>query len=153
MSEPTQPSSLGINSWLEDELYQQYLYDRKTVDESWKKVFESNGAPAPQQNGSPTAAASPAIPALAIPASVPKHQPAPGEELIPMRGPALRLAENMTASLSIPTATSQRNIPVKVIDENRRILNEHRALMEQSKISTRTSSVGPSSRRLRISRL
>src|SRR5205809_2322761 len=118
MSESTDPKSLGINSWLEDELYQQYLYDRKTVDEGWKKVFESNGAPG---NGTKTAA--------------PTHQPVAGEELVPMRGPALRLAENMMASLSIPTATSQRNIPVKVIDENRRILNEHRALMNKSKIS------------------
>src|ERR1039458_6193084 len=31
---------LGINSWLEDELYQQYLNDRTAVDESWKHVFE-----------------------------------------------------------------------------------------------------------------
>src|SRR5438105_8434560 len=28
------PPDFGINSWLEDELYQQYLHDRKTVDES-----------------------------------------------------------------------------------------------------------------------
>src|SRR5271165_4032294 len=84
MSEPTQPNSLGINSWLEDELYQQYLYDRKTVDESWKKVFETNGAPAQQQNGPPTAAS-----ATVSAPPVPAHQPAPGEELIPMRGPAL----------------------------------------------------------------
>jgi 2-oxoglutarate dehydrogenase E1 component len=36
---------LGINSWLEDELYQQYLRDRPAVDERWKQVFEkSNGA-------------------------------------------------------------------------------------------------------------
>ena len=35
---------MGINSWLEDELYQQYLRDRSTVDESWKQIFEkSNG--------------------------------------------------------------------------------------------------------------
>src|SRR5215475_11155431 len=39
----SRPPEFGINSWLEDELYQQYLHDRKTVDESWKKVFESNG--------------------------------------------------------------------------------------------------------------
>ncbi len=38
MSEPRAPE-LGINSWLEDELYQQYLSDRKNVDESWKEVF------------------------------------------------------------------------------------------------------------------
>jgi multifunctional 2-oxoglutarate metabolism enzyme len=30
---------LGINSWLEDEIYQQYLNDRTAVDESWKHVF------------------------------------------------------------------------------------------------------------------
>ena len=41
----------------------------------------------------------------------------------------------MNASLSIPLATSQRAMPVKVIDENRRILNEHRALTGKSKIS------------------
>ena len=40
---------MGINSWLEDELYHQYLHDRSTVDESWKHVFEkANGiTPAP----------------------------------------------------------------------------------------------------------
>ncbi len=32
-------TDMGINSWLEDELYQQYLHDRSTVDESWKQVF------------------------------------------------------------------------------------------------------------------
>jgi 2-oxoglutarate dehydrogenase E1 component len=41
----------------------------------------------------------------------------------------------MTASLSIPLATSQRIIPVKVIDENRRLLNHHRQLTGKSKIS------------------
>ena len=46
MSEPRAPE-LGINSWLEDELYQQYLNDRKNVDESWKEVFETNGGSAP----------------------------------------------------------------------------------------------------------
>ena len=34
---------MGINSWLEDELYQQYLRDRSSVDEGWKQVFEEAG--------------------------------------------------------------------------------------------------------------
>ena len=54
-----------------------------------------------------------------------------GDQLIPLRGPALRIAENMTASLTMPVATSQRVMPVKVIDENRRAINEHRALHGQ----------------------
>ena len=48
MSE-SRPPEFGINSWLEDELYQQYLNDRRTVDESWKKVFETNGSYAVRQ--------------------------------------------------------------------------------------------------------
>ena len=113
-------SDMGINSWLEDELYQQYLHDRSTVDESWKQVFDTNGEPA-----APPAAA----PALAAP------EPAAGVELQPLRGAASRIAENMAASLSIPLATSQRTVAVKVMDENRRIINQHRTLVGKSKVS------------------
>jgi multifunctional 2-oxoglutarate metabolism enzyme len=46
-------------------------------------------------------------------------------ERVAMRGPALRIAENMEASLAVPTATSQRQIPLKLLDENRRLINQH----------------------------
>ena len=118
---------LGINGWLEDELYQQYLHDRGAVDESWKHVFEDGGG-----NGH-AAAQKPEEKAM---------QPAEdsrlngsGEELEPLRGAAARIAENMDASLAVPVATSQRTIPVKVIDENRRIINHHRTLLGKSKVS------------------
>jgi multifunctional 2-oxoglutarate metabolism enzyme len=148
MSESRAPE-LGINSWLEDELYQQYLNDRKTVDESWKEVFETNGGAAPPAaeskpgNGSHDSRAvtlqnggqaSNHGLASSLPA-IPEHQPVAGETLMPLRGAAARIAENMNLSLTIPLATSQRVMPVKVIDENRRILNEHRALIGKSKIS------------------
>jgi 2-oxoglutarate decarboxylase len=41
----------------------------------------------------------------------------------------------MAASAAIPLATSQRIIPVKVIDENRRLINHHRTLVAKSKLS------------------
>ncbi len=41
----------------------------------------------------------------------------------------------MTASLTMPVATSQRVMPVKVIDENRRLINERRSMSGKSKIS------------------
>jgi 2-oxoglutarate decarboxylase len=107
---------IGINSWLEDELYHQYLRDHSAVDDSWKRIFEqTNGAPAK-----------------------PAAQPAaPGDldGLQPLRGAAGRIAENMSASLAIPLATSQRTIAVKVMDENRRIINQHRALLASGKVS------------------
>jgi len=114
---------MGINSWLEDELYQQYLNDRSTVDESWKHVFEDG------PNGQTELARSPAPPL--------NRSAAPGvpENTQPLRGIAAKIAENMNASVSIPLATSQRIIPVKVMDENRRIINQHRTLVGKTKVS------------------
>ena len=75
-------------------------------------------------------------PALKAP-EAPAVPVAPGDQLVPLRGPALRIAENMTASLSMPVATSQRVMPVKVIDENRRIINQHLSLSGRSKTTLR----------------
>jgi len=41
----------------------------------------------------------------------------------------------MEASLSLPTATSLRTIPVKVLEENRRLLNQHLGPVAGRKIS------------------
>ncbi len=57
------------------------------------------------------------------------------DQALPLRGPALKIAENMAASLTVPTATSLRVLPVKVLDENRRAINAHRSLQGQSKLS------------------
>ena len=82
-SMPPKSSTPNVNSWLEDELRQQYLHDHSAVDDSWKSLFESNGVPS---NGAAAAAA----PALAPP-------PAPDANLQPLRGAAARIAENMAA--------------------------------------------------------
>jgi len=112
---------MGINSWLEDELYQQYLHDRSTVDETWKHLFEANGGEA--------------APKTPIPSPQPPTPRLEGQALQALRGAPARIAENMSASLSIPLATSQRTIAVKVMDENRRIINQHRTLLHHSKVS------------------
>jgi 2-oxoglutarate dehydrogenase E1 component len=114
----------GINSWLEDEMRQQYLHDRSAVDESWKEVFSPSVEQAPR----------PASPQAQPPVSAPSA-PAPEDNLQPLRGAAGRIAENMAASVAIPLATSQRTIAVKVMDENRRIINQHRTLVGRSKVS------------------
>jgi 2-oxoglutarate decarboxylase len=102
-------AAAGINSWLEAELYQEYLHDRGVVDQSWRTVFESNG------EGKPAAAE--------------------GGEFEPLQGAAARLVGNMEASLELPTATSQRTIPIKVADENRTVVNQHLSLVGGDKVS------------------
>ena len=47
MREANAPT-LGVNSWLEDELYQQYRLDHKSVDDGWGDLFiqlDENAAP------------------------------------------------------------------------------------------------------------
>jgi multifunctional 2-oxoglutarate metabolism enzyme len=41
----------------------------------------------------------------------------------PLRGAAARVALNMTASLGVPTATSFRVVPARLLEVNRKILN------------------------------
>ncbi len=116
--------ALGINSWLEDELQHYYRHDPAALDPGWRERFAQE-KPAPQRAPSQAPVALPPSPA-----------PGPREgELVPLRGVAGRIAENMNASVWVPTATSQRTIPVKVIEENRRIIHEHRTLGARSKVS------------------
>jgi 2-oxoglutarate decarboxylase len=53
----------------------------------------------------------------------------------PLRGAASRLAANMTASLGVPTATSVRVVPAKLLEVNRQILNNQLARTTGAKVS------------------
>ena len=80
------------------------------------------------QSAAPKQAPSPESPAPAQPSEAAAQAAEPGQaERVPIRGPALRLAENMESSLAVPTATSQRQIPINLLDENRRLINHHLA--------------------------
>jgi len=129
----------GANATYVEGLLERFRNNPDLVDDSWRSYFteligDSNGAkvaPAPQ----PKAASAPA-PAPA-PALAPAPAPAPVTDIeaTPLRGPALKIVENMERSLSVPTATSQRRIPVKLLDENRRIINQHLAENDRGKAS------------------
>ena len=53
----------------------------------------------------------------------------------PLRGAALRTAENMDRSLSVPTATSFRVVPARLLEVNRRVLNNHLTRTRGGKVS------------------
>src|SRR5580700_10648996 len=90
--------------------------------------------PQPQVVSQPqAAAAAPAAPAPeAAPAPAPAPAPGPGAppavagaEVSRLRGAAARTVTNMTASLSVPTATSVRSVPAKLLVDNRIVINNH----------------------------
>ncbi|MDG1696580.1 MAG: multifunctional oxoglutarate decarboxylase/oxoglutarate dehydrogenase thiamine pyrophosphate-binding subunit/dihydrolipoyllysine-residue succinyltransferase subunit, partial [Ilumatobacter sp.] len=53
----------------------------------------------------------------------------------PIRGAGAAIARNMEASLAVPTATSFRNVPAKLLEVNRKVINGFRARSGQTKIS------------------
>ncbi|MDA3027410.1 MAG: multifunctional oxoglutarate decarboxylase/oxoglutarate dehydrogenase thiamine pyrophosphate-binding subunit/dihydrolipoyllysine-residue succinyltransferase subunit [Actinomycetota bacterium] len=148
MPEPQSPA-FGANSWLVEEMYERFIADPDSVGESWKEFFDdyqsvapananahhSNGsASAAQPAAAPTAQPAPAAPA---PAPTPTPAPATGDEGpgAPIRGVAARIVENMEHSLTVPTATSFRNMPAKLLEVNRKVINGYRERAGQGKVS------------------
>ncbi|WP_170216774.1 multifunctional oxoglutarate decarboxylase/oxoglutarate dehydrogenase thiamine pyrophosphate-binding subunit/dihydrolipoyllysine-residue succinyltransferase subunit [Nocardia pseudobrasiliensis] len=78
--------------------------------------------PAPASNATPTTSA-PKVPVQAE------------DESKVLRGPAAAIVKNMSASLTIPTATSVRAIPAKLMIDNRLVINNHLARTRGGKIS------------------
>ena len=52
-----------------------------------------------------------------------------------LRGAAARTVQNMDASLAVPTATSVRAMPVKLLFDNRTVINNHLARARGGKVS------------------
>jgi len=155
----------GPNEWLVDEMYERWRVDPSSVDASWRAVFEEREAStqqgsrgsyvdvavketsnAPQADVSapvaPPAQAAPVAQPLSATAQVPTDGVFPSGSLSqaglvgePMaRGDAL-LATNMAQSLSVPTATSVRQVPAKLLEVNREILNNQLQRTGGGKIS------------------
>ncbi len=74
-----------------------------------------------------------------IPADAPTHGTRQGvandDVVVPLRGMAKSLAVNMDASLAIPTATSVRTIPAKLMIDNRIVINNHLRRARGGKVS------------------
>ncbi|MGH7700730.1 MAG: multifunctional oxoglutarate decarboxylase/oxoglutarate dehydrogenase thiamine pyrophosphate-binding subunit/dihydrolipoyllysine-residue succinyltransferase subunit [Gemmatimonadales bacterium] len=94
-------------------MYEQYLRDPASVPDEWRRLFHDGRT-----------ADLPVIPAERHPQPSPTAPRSPLRSgLTPITGPAARLVQNMDASLSVPTATSFREIAVAALDSTRRALN------------------------------
>jgi 2-oxoglutarate decarboxylase len=107
-------------------MYEQYLRDPSSVGDEWRRLFD-NGKTAelpviPVTREDVLATTGSGVVPAAAPQGTTPHSPPPAG-LTPITGPAARLAQNMTDSLSVPTATSFRDITVGTLDAQRRTLN------------------------------
>jgi multifunctional 2-oxoglutarate metabolism enzyme len=70
-------------------------------------------------------AATPATPADPIAKPIPTLVTPSASKLEPIRGVSARVVQSMEASLTVPTATSVRAIPAKLMIDNRIVINNH----------------------------
>ncbi|BBG04371.1 MULTISPECIES: multifunctional oxoglutarate decarboxylase/oxoglutarate dehydrogenase thiamine pyrophosphate-binding subunit/dihydrolipoyllysine-residue succinyltransferase subunit [Pseudonocardia] len=87
-------------------------------------------ASSPSSNGS----AKPAAGSSGSKAAKPS-QDGGGATTTPLRGAANAIAKNMTASLQLPTATSVRAVPAKLLADNRIVINNHLKRTRGGKLS------------------
>ncbi len=138
---PSASDTFGTNSWLVDEMYEQYRIDPTSVADTWREFFSdytpghagpvpgvvptvtatvTNGTSAP---GTTTNGSAPAKPAAAQ---------AAGE---PIRGAGAAIVANMERSLTVPTATSFRNVPARLLEVNRKAINAYMTRGGTGKVS------------------
>jgi len=127
-------SALGPNMWLIDEMYRRYREDPGSVDEKWREFFEDfrpriGDGTGPERSPTESSAEARRAPMSAerLSEAPTARQAPPPEGAERIRFGAERVVKNMQASLEVPTATSFRFIPAKLLEENRRLVNRYLA--------------------------
>ncbi|MDY6055647.1 multifunctional oxoglutarate decarboxylase/oxoglutarate dehydrogenase thiamine pyrophosphate-binding subunit/dihydrolipoyllysine-residue succinyltransferase subunit [Micrococcus sp.] len=152
------------NEKLVAEIYRRYRQDEGSVDKQWGQIFARLEAPRPDSSptAGPTAsdkvtepaatdrpAAGPrdvsapaartrrrtALPSEPARASSAQDSPKKEEKATALKGMAKAVAANMDASLSMPTATTVRDVPAKLLMDNRAVINSHLSRTRGGKVS------------------
>ena len=130
-------SVLGFNSGYVEELFARYREDPGSVSESWREFFadfqpaETFVVPEAPQLKPTRIRTAPETSGDGVPTT-----PVPVDaDIKPLRGASARIVENMEASLGMPTATSVRTLSVKLLIENRTLINQHQRGIGGVKVS------------------
>ena len=145
--------NFGANASYVEGLLNRFQSDPNLVDESWRTFFGDLLNGGGQVESRESRVESPTPPAQPEPATnsgaqtanqTVKAQTAKPQvsafvgkdtEVKTITGASKKIVENMETSLTVPTATSVRNMPVKVLIENRTIINENLQAAGRGKVS------------------
>lgn len=145
--------NFGANASYVEGLLNRFQSDPNLVDESWRTFFgdllngggqavgdqQSAVSSQPKKSEPANGAATQAVKTESALAEKPKPAPSAvigkDTEVKTITGASKKIVENMETSLTVPTATSVRNMPVKVLVENRTIINENLKLGGRGKVS------------------
>lgn len=128
---------VDLNSAYEAELYLKFLQNPESVSSEWREYFI-------KKYKDKSISFEPKVESYIEktnnhfelpPISIDEIKSTDSDELVQISSVLEKIADNMEISLSVPTATSVRTIPVKVLDENRRIINKYLEKFKLNKIT------------------
>ncbi|HEY2044186.1 MAG TPA: multifunctional oxoglutarate decarboxylase/oxoglutarate dehydrogenase thiamine pyrophosphate-binding subunit/dihydrolipoyllysine-residue succinyltransferase subunit [Jatrophihabitans sp.] len=132
---PAQPSSSNGHAAADGLATQQTVTPQATADAGAVATASATAAPAKPEAvpAKPASTPTSSQPAWANPTVA----PVAGEDLAvtTLRGAPAKVVSNMQASLEIPTATSVRAVPAKLIVDNRIVINNHLRRARGGKVS------------------
>ena len=129
-------SLLGFNTGYVEELYKRFQDDPSSVSESWRDFFaDYNMEDATGFSGTDVPKSPPKIEIKKVPTPPSGNGLPVDADVSLIRGPGAAIVENMEASLHIPTATSVRTLSVKLLTENRTLLNQYQRGVGGLKVS------------------
>ena len=164
-SEHRVPEEFAGNEWLVEELFEKFQQDKNSVEQKWWPIFDqmhgaepSTSSKATQPSSTDSVSSPPFTPPQTEhsqpqkPATKPapvktvdtmtqnnstsETNEAPAEDKeVPLRGPAKAIATAMEESLEVPTATTVRAVPAKLLIDNRLAINEYLQRTRGGKIS------------------
>lgn len=138
---------INLNSAFEDELFFNYLRDPDSVSPEWRAYFEKMHGSSVHvlqdeivqsyiQNQPTNPQIKTESPKQPLQQKANGHYtPGPNEKLEVLDKTQSFAALGWEESLRVPTATSTRTIPVKALDENRRIINRYLMKLKRTRVS------------------
>jgi len=121
----------GANTWFVEYLHKQYENKPENVSDQWKNFFGKVEG----KNKSNSSNENESLSYLTLPKNMEMPKPGSDDEVKVIAGSAQRILDNMNTSLTIPVATSQRTIAVKLLEENRIVINQHLQKKNEGKVS------------------
>lgn len=121
-------TAFGPNASLVDDMYRRYLVDPTDIPEAWREFFADYQPHSPalrQARERELAAGEERLTEVPPPTDTAHPEPGPEPTTSPLRAGAGAVAKHMIASLEVPTATSVRTIPAKLLEVNRELINAH----------------------------
>lgn len=118
MIDAKKADGFGLNESYVELLRAQWIENPNSVAKEWRDYFEGKKTTPKLANVKET---SPASLEKVLTNNINDEKKV---NITPLVGIQKKIAENMEESLSVPTATSVRNIPMKVLEENRLVINQ-----------------------------